>query len=342
MQLDRFPRVALMQGPTPLHTLPALATLLGIRRIYIKRDDCTGLAFGGNKTRKLEFTFGDACRCGADVVVTTGAWQSNHVRQTAAAAARLGLRCHAVVHSPLQAPTPSYATSGNLLLNHLVGADMHLVADDAAGHARVEDLLRRESIAGARPYFVPLGASDGIGALGYVGCAQELLRQLEAERARPSHIVLATGSAGTHAGLLAGLRAAGSDIAVVGISVSEPAGAKRAKVGRVLDQLAEVGDDASLRVPDSEIIVLDDYVGAGYAVPDEGSDRALRLLASREGILLDPVYTAKAMSGFLDLAEHGKLGVLRDPVFLHTGGAPALFAYVEHLGSAMSTATGRC
>lgn len=331
MQLDRFPRVPLLHGPTPLHTLPALARALDVERIYIKRDDCTGLAFGGNKTRKLEFTFGDVRRRGADVVVTTGAWQSNHVRQTAAAAAQLGLRCHAVVHSPLPDPAPSYAGSGNLLLDHLFGAQVHRVDDDAAGEARVAELVQRESAAGAVPYVVPLGASDGIGALGYVGCAQELLRQLEAAGARPSHIVLATGSAGTHAGLLAGLRAAGSDVAVVGISVSEPAEVKRAKVARVLGELAEVAGDGSVRVPDAEIVVLDDYVGAGYAIPAEAADRALRLLASREGILLDPVYTAKAMSGFLDLVERGRLQALRDPVFLHTGGAPALFAYVEHL-----------
>lgn len=335
MKLDRFPRVSLLHGPTPLHALPALARTLGLDRIYIKRDDCTGLAFGGNKARKLEYTFGDVRRRGADVVVTTGAWQSNHVRQTAAAAAQLGLRCHAVVHSPLPSPAPSYACSGNLLLDRLVGADVHPVDDEAAGEIRVAELVRRETAAGAVPYVVPLGASDGIGALGYVGCAQELLRQLDAAGARPSHIVLATGSAGTQAGLLAGLRAAGSDIAVVGISVSEPAGVKRARVGGVLDRLAGVAGDASLRVSDAEIVVLDDYVGAGYAIPTEAGDRALRLLASREGILLDPVYTAKAMSGFLDLAGRGRLDGLRDPVFLHTGGAPALFAYVEHLGDAV-------
>lgn len=335
MRLERFPRVALMHGPTPLHGLPALARVLEVERIYIKRDDCTGLAFGGNKTRKLEFTFGDALRRGADVVVTTGAWQSNHVRQTAAAAAQLGLRCHAVVNSPLTAPTASYASSGNLLLDHVVGAQLHRVEDDAAAQARVAELMRAEAAAGGVPYRVPLGASDGIGTLGYVRCAQELLQQLDAEGARPSHVVLATGSAGTHAGLLAGLRAAGSGIAVVGVSVSEPAAAKRARVGRVLDQLAEVTGQASLRVADAEILVLDDYVGTGYAMPDEAADEALRLLASREGILLDPVYTGKAMAGFLDLVRGGKLRGLRDPVFLHTGGAPALFAYVEHLGAAM-------
>jgi len=334
MQLERFARVPLMHGATPLHTLPALARALDVARIYIKRDDCTGLAFGGNKTRKLEFTFGDALRRKADVVVTTGAWQSNHVRQTAAAAARLGLRCHAVVNSPLAAPSASYASSGNLLLDHVVGAQVHRVADDAAAQACVAELMAREAAAGAVPYLVPLGASDGIGALGYVACAQELLQQLDAEGARPSHLVLATGSAGTHAGLLAGLRAAGSDIEVVGISVSEPAPAKRARVGRVLDQLAEVAGQPALRVPDAQIVVLDDYVGKGYAVPDPAADEALRLLASREGILLDPVYTGKAMAGFLDLVRGGKLAGLRDPIFLHTGGAPALFAYVEHLSAA--------
>ena len=329
MQLEGFPRVSLLQGITPLHILPALARTLGVDRLLIKRDDCTGLAFGGNKTRKLEFTLGDAMQRGADVVITSGAWQSNHVRQTAAAAAQLGLRCHAVVHNPLPVAGDDYRRSGNLLLDRLLGCTLHDVASEDAGNACIAALAAQETAAGATPYIVPMGASDGIGALGYVACAQELLLQCRAMDVAPSHVVLGTGSAGTHAGLLAGLRAAGSDIAVVGISVSEAAEVKRGKVRRVLDELAATTGTA-MQVPDEAIVVLDDYVGAGYGVPSAAGEAALQLLAREEGVLLDPVYTAKAMSGFLDLLAHARCGPMRDPVFLHTGGAPALFAYLDH------------
>lgn len=330
MNLSLFPRAALMAGATPLQQMPALSQALGMSRLFVKRDDCTGLAFGGNKTRKLEFTMGDACRMGADVVITVGAWQSNHVRQTAAAAAKLGLRCHAVIHSPLPAPTAAYRESGNVLIDRLLGADLHWVEAEEVGAAKAAELSVRESSEGAVPYMIPLGASDGIGSLGYVACAQELLEQFDRQGVAPSHIVLATGSAGTHAGLLAGLRGSGSAIGVVGISVSEPAAVKRAKVRHVLDQLGAVlGDDAPSLV-DQDIVVLDDYMGDGYGIPTAAADDALRLLARKEGILLDPVYTAKAMSGFLDLVLGMGLGAMQDPVFLHTGGTPALFAYLEH------------
>lgn len=336
MRIEGFPRVSLMHGATPLHDLPALARALGVRRLLIKRDDCTGLAFGGNKTRKLEFALGEALRRGADVIITSGAWQSNHVRQTAAAAAHLGLRCHAVVHNPLPASGDDYRRSGNRLLDRLLGCTLHDVASEEAGIECIAALARREAAMGATPHVVTMGASDGIGTLGYVACAQELLRQCRDIAAAPSHVVLATGSAGTHAGLLAGLRAAGSDIALVGISVSEPAEVKRAKVRRVLGELAAATRTA-MQVPDEAIVVLDDYVGAGYGMPTAAGDVALRLLARKEGILLDPVYTAKAMSGFLDLLAHARCGPMRDPVFLHTGGTPALFAYPDHplAGTAM-------
>ncbi|MCD9005715.1 D-cysteine desulfhydrase family protein [Luteimonas sp. XNQY3] len=336
MDLTAFPRVKLMHGDTPLHDLPGLGRALGTQRLLIKRDDCTGLAFGGNKTRKLEFALGEALRRDADVIITTGAWQSNHVRQTAAAAARLGLRCHAVVHSPLPAPGGDYRRSGNLLLDRLLGCTLHDVASEEAGIECIAALAGREAATGAIPHVVTMGASDGVGALGYVACAQELLRQCRDIAAAPSHIVLATGSAGTHAGLLAGLRVAGSDIAVVGISVSEPAESKRIRVRRVLDDLART-TGTPVQVPDEAIVVLDDYAGQGYGVPTAAGDVALRLLARKEGILLDPVYTAKAMSGFLDLLAHARCGPMRDPVFLHTGGTPALFAYLDHYlpGTAM-------
>lgn len=327
MNLERFPRVGLMGGPTPLQAVPRLAKALGVPTLHLKRDDCTGLAFGGNKTRKLEFTMADAASKRADVVVTTGAWQSNHVRQTAAAAARLGMRCHAVVHSPLSDPSDSYRNSGNLPLVRLLGARLHFAESEEAGEAMAAELLKREASSGSIAYGVPLGASDGIGSLGYVACAGELLRQCAEADIDPSHVVLAVGSAGTYAGLLAGLRALGSKMVVIGISVSEQKTVKHAKVRRVLGQLLETTGGELPEIPDADIVLFDDFVGEGYGVPSAAGDRALELVAQTEGVLLDPVYTAKAMSGLFGLAASGcRMG---SPIFLHTGGTPALFAYPE-------------
>lgn len=322
--LSEFPRVRLAQLPTPLE--PTGLGGAGVR-VFAKRDDCTGLALGGNKARKLEFALGDALRQQATLLLTSGARQSNHVRQTAAAAARLRLGCKVVLHDPVARPAACYAQSGNYLIDGLFGADVHLVADGEDATAACLDRLAAAAVrAGERPYVVPLGASDGLGALGYALCAQELLSQAAEQGLSPSAVVLATGSGGTHAGLLAGLRLLGSDLPVIGISVSEPAAAKQARVRDVLGQMqALIG--VELAVPDSEIRVLDRYVGAGYAHPTAESQAALRLVARREGLLLDPVYTAKAMAGLLDLVDRGEL--CGDVIFLHSGGAPALFAYAD-------------
>lgn len=321
--LLRFPRVPLAHLPTPLET--TAISNGSILRVFVKRDDCTGLGFGGNKTRKLEFTLGDAVARGATVLITSGARHSNHVRQTAAAAARLGIRCQVVLYDPLDRATPFYATSGNFLLDTLFGAEVHLVADDGDATDRcIAALEEAANAAGETPCVVSLGASDGTGALGYVECARELLGQCAERNIVPSAIILATGSGGTQAGLLGGLRLMGSAIPVIGISVSEAADIKRAKIRRVLDEMLEKLD-SDLSVPNSDIIVFDEYAGPGYTVPTPESHDAVCRIARREGLLLDPVYTAKAMAGLLDLASRGRL--FGDVVFLHTGGAPALFAY---------------
>jgi len=332
MLLSDIPRVRLAHLPTPLEPLERLGLALSARpRLHIKRDDCTGLAFGGNKTRKLEFSIGAALAAGADTLVTSGGVQSNHVRQTAAAAARFGLGCHAVLENPLAEPPTGYFNSGNRLLDDLFGVTIHTAPyDDAAVAACVEKVARGLTEAGRKPFIVPQGASDEIGSLGYVVCAHELLDQARELDLDISHVVLSTGSSGTQAGLLTGLRLAGSSARVVGISCGEPGSVKAAKVeviaGRVLERLDEPAWEGFGK--DTE--VHDGYAGPGYGSPTQAGEAAIRLLATTEGILLDPVYTGKAMAGLIGLLEGDVLKDARDVVFLHTGGAPALFAYGDN------------
>lgn len=332
MNLSHFARVALGHFPTPLERLalfePSIGGLRPGQRVLIKRDDCTGLAFGGNKVRKLEFALGQAAAQGVDTIVTCGAFQSNHVRQTAAAAVKLGLAFHGVVSCPVADPAPEMLSSGNRLLDVLLGATLHVAADDgAATTALADELLQQLRAEGRRPLLVPVGASNGVGALGYVLCAQELLQQCADADVHPTHVVLATGSGGTHAGLLQGLRLFGSGAKVIGVSVSEPSGVKRAKVRRVLDELSEVLERSAPVVREEEIVVYDGYVGAGYAMTTPAANDAIRRVARTEGVLLDPVYTGKAMAGLIDLIAAGEFADARDIIFLHTGGTPALFAY---------------
>jgi len=328
MQPIQAPRVSLAHLPTPLQPMTRLRAVLGCApALFVKRDDCTGLALGGNKTRKLEFTLGAALAAGADTLVTTGGLQSNHVRQTAAAAARCGLACHAMVASPLPRPDSIYRSSGNLLLDGLFGAVLHEAADDAVATARAAALVESLRRDGRRPFLVPLGASDGLGSLGYVVCAEELLAQCREQGVAATHVVLCTGSAGTHGGLLAGLRRAGSAISVIGVSSSEPSAVKIGKVRSVMGQVFETLGEAPPPNLDAGIDVRDDYVGEGYAFPTDEANRAIRLAAETEALVLDPVYTGKAMAGLIDLLAKGEFADDAQVVFLHTGGAPALFAY---------------
>lgn len=326
--LSPFARLPLAHLPTPLERLSALTGDAWGVRLFVKRDDCTGLGLGGNKTRKLEFTLGHALAAGADTLITSGAWQSNHVRQTAAAAAKAGLECHVVISDAAGRDTEAYRASGNLLLHGLFGAHLHFAEDDGDATDRcIDRLAARARAEGRSPYVVPLGASDGIGSLGYAECARELLSQCEARSIAPTAIVLATGSGGTHAGLLAGLRLLGARVPVIGISVSEPAEVKFAKVRGIADAMLDLCGAARDTVSDADIVVLEDYTGPGYAIPTAEANDVIRLLAAREGLLVDPVYTAKAMAGLLNLLEGGRL--TGDVVFLHTGGTPALFAYAD-------------
>ncbi|WP_410014248.1 D-cysteine desulfhydrase [Sodalis sp. C49] len=331
MHLARFPRLTLGQFPTPLEALPNLSRYLGGPTLYIKRDDNTGLASGGNKTRKLEFLLADAVRQEADVVITQGATQSNHVRQTIAGAAKLGLKTQVLLETRVDRFGEDYQRSGNILLDNLLGGAIveHLPAgtDMQAAMERLADTLRAQ---GHRPYVIPGGGSNPIGALGYAACAEELLYQSSQQRLRIDHIVHATGSTGTQAGLVSGLEASNSGIPVLGISVRAPKAKQEENVyalaSRTWQLLGARGE-----LPRDRIKVNSDYVGEGYGLPTDGTLEALRLLAQLEGILLDPVYTGKGMAGLIDLIRQGQFKPGENVVFIHTGGSAGLFGYRQLL-----------
>lgn len=327
VQLARFPRHSLGHLPTPLEPLERLTDLLRrdnprVPNLWIKRDDCTGLATGGNKTRKLEFLVGDALRQGADTLITQGATQSNHARQTVAAAARVGMGCQLLLEKR-QERDDDYAESGNVLLDRLLGAQ--IVDRLPAGtdmQAAMEELADRLRAEGRRPYVIPGGGSNPVGALGYVACAQEL----ETAPVPIDWVVHATGSAGTQAGLLAGLCGARSDISVLGVSVRQPADRQAAAVLDLTERTAELIGAAGAVAP-TAVQIDDRWVGGGYGVPTDEMVEAVRLLASTEGILLDPVYTGKGFAGLLGTIADGRFTAEQNVVFLHTGGSAGLFGY---------------
>ncbi|MCL6349922.1 D-cysteine desulfhydrase [Pectobacterium polaris] len=327
MHLARFPRLSLGHFPTPLEALPNLSAYLGGPTIYIKRDDATGLATGGNKTRKLEFLLADAQQQGADVIITQGATQSNHVRQTIAAAAKLGLKTKVLLEKRVEDYGEDYQRSGNVLLDNLLGGEIidHLPAgtDMQQAMETLAESLRKE---GLKPYVIPGGGSSPVGALGYVACAEELLFQSSQQRLRIDHIVHATGSTGTQAGLVTGLTATHSQIPLLGISVRAPKAKQEENVYALAQrtwQLLGIPGELSRRA----VQVNSDYVGKGYGIPTEGTLEALRLLAQLEGILLDPVYSGKGMAGLIDLIRQGHFRADENIVFIHTGGSAGLFGY---------------
>jgi L-cysteate sulfo-lyase len=330
MLLSRFPRVSLAHLPTPLEALPRLSEHLGGPMIWVKRDDCTGLATGGNKTRKLEFVMADAIEHGADTIVTVGAVQSNHVRQTAAACCKLGLDCEVLLEHRVADPSKSYAESGNVLLDRLFGANLREYpggTDFDAAMAEVADEVRAR---GGTPYIVPGGASNRIGALGYVNCVLETLAQANERGLRIDQWVTATGSAGTQAGLIVGLEAMHAGIPLLGIGVNAP---KDKQEQKVFDLAVETADyiGAPGVVEREDVVANCDYVGPGYGVPTEAMNEAVLMLARLEGLLFDPVYSGKALAGLIDLVRKEEFGDARNILFLHTGGSAALFAYEDQL-----------
>ncbi len=326
MDLSRFPRIPLARLPTPIEPLPRLTAHLGGPKLYVKRDDLTGLGLGGNKLRKLEFLLGEARALGADVVLTVGALQSNHARLTAAACARLGCDCELILRRSGQA-SDAYLNNGNMLLDRLFGARIHLIQAHESREERMAvraDMLRGE---GRRPYCIPVGGSCGLGNLGYVVCADEIQSQSEESNVRFDAVVVATGSGGTQGGLLAGMRLF-DGVPVIGIAIEgtrvEQAGLASGQARETLNLLDR--RDAEF---DGKTVVMDEFVGPGYARPSESMREALSLAARFEGLVLDPVYTGKAFAGFVSLARSGRFDKLQSLLFLHTGGTPGLFGYPE-------------
>lgn len=337
--LSSQPRTALAHLPTPLEPLDRLSETLGGPRIWMKRDDCTGLGTGGNKTRKLEFLLGAALAEGADTVITFGAVQSNHARQTAAACAALGLPCHLILARKVPWQDPGYERLGNVLLDRLFGAHVELVeaAEVRDTHRR---LLTSLQASGRRPYVIPTGGSSGVGALGYALCADELADQCAERDLVLTDLVHATSSAGTQAGLLAGFALLGRlqpgslpVVRVHGVNVSEP----ETQAAALVETIAGLADDVlalvGSRTPVSRAAIGVDsrFLGAGYGLPTPETLAAIRLVASLEGILLDPVYSGKAMSGLIGRIRSGELDGASNVVFLHTGGTASLPVYGEAL-----------
>jgi D-cysteine desulfhydrase len=323
MNLDALPRFPLAQLPTPVEELKNLSRQLGGPEILIKRDDQTGLALGGNKARKLEFLLGQALQQGADTLITLGAAQSNHCRQTAAAAAKAGLRCELI----LNGKKPEVA-NGNLLLNNLLGATSHWIerSQRAAELRAMDEALRAQ---GRKPYLVPVGGSNGVGATGYLVAMLELEAQLRASGRRVDHILFGTSSGGTQAGVVLGARLAGLTSRLHGLSIdkNDPEHFEyEAEVAQIAnDCAAYIGSPE--RVTREDVNVVYGYKGEGYGVVGSLERDAIRLLACSEGIILDPVYAGRAFGALVDLIRKGVFRRNETVLFWHTGGTPALFAY---------------
>lgn len=331
MTLDTLPRLPLAHLPTPLEPLPRLRAALQqedpnrpVPRLLVKRDDQTGLASGGNKTRKLEYLLAQALAEGADTLLTVGAPQSNHCRQTAAAAAKTGLRCVLVLGG--NAPR---LEGGNLLLDRLLGAEI-LWAGGQDRLALLAEAAQAQAAAGHRPHIIPYGGSSPVGAAGYAVACQELLAQAAAAGWRVDHMAVASSSGGTQAGLAVGAWAAGFAGQIHGISIDRRADDYQPALAELATQTAGLLGAPHTFRPE-EMIVHDAYLGGGYGVLGEAERAALRLLASSEGLLLDPVYTGRALAGLLDLIRQGRFAAEETVVFWHTGGLPALFAYADQL-----------
>ncbi|SDK75240.1 D-cysteine desulfhydrase family protein [Microbulbifer yueqingensis] len=327
MLTDKLPRESLGFFPTPLHALERLSDALGGPRLFIKRDDQTGLALGGNKTRKLEFILADALERGADTIVTAGASQSNHCRQTAAAAAALGLECHLLLGG--RAPDGS---QGNLLLDQLFGSHFHWAGEHRKGED-LREVMRYLESAGRRPYLVPYGGSSELGTIAFVAALEELQRQWGG-RGRPfTHIVFASSSGGTHAGLMLGARLLRMPTQIVGIGVDKDMPGERPYNAHIIELAgrasARLGRER--RFGPEDLWLEEGYQGEGYGVVGPAEREAISLLARTEGILLDPVYTGRAMAGLLDMVRRGVFDADDRVLFWHTGGAPAIFAYADEL-----------
>jgi L-cysteate sulfo-lyase len=335
LDLSPFPRVSLCHQPTPIEAMPRLSEHIGGPKLFIKRDDCTGLATGGNKTRKLEFLVGEALRDKADMLVTQGAVQSNHVRQTAAAACRMGMKCHVLLERRVPGRDASYEETGNVFLDAVFGASHEFRPTGLDMNAEALAVAARLRAEGHRPYFIPGGGSNPIGALGYANCAQEISDQAREMDAPFDWLVMGTGSTGTQAGLVAGFHAMGYNLPVMGVSVRQPRDRQMAAVHALTQRTLETlcAEPISL----NKILVDDGYVGEGYGIPAPSTLDAINLTARQEGILLDPVYSAKGMAGLIGMVRQGFFKPQDRVLFLHTGGSVALFAYQDQILSSLES-----
>ena len=332
MHLSRFPRLHFAHLPTPLEPLPRLSEQLGGPHIWIKRDDCTGLSSGGNKTRKLEFLMADAIAREADCIITQGATQSNHARQTSAIAAKLDLECYLLLEDRTGNHDEAYAHSGNVLLDQLHGATLSTRPAGSDMDAEMADFAGQLRAQGRNPYIIPGGGSNEVGALGYVNAALELVAQANERSLRIDHLLHATGSCGTQAGLVVGMEAMHSGIPVYGVCVSRGGDEQQDKVYQLVQRTSEhLGLGADF-VDRERVVANGDYVGDGYGLPTEEMIEAVKMLARYEGILLDPVYAGKGFAGLIDLVRKGHFREGENVVFLHTGGSAALFAYPKIFG----------
>jgi L-cysteate sulfo-lyase len=331
MNLGRFPRLRFAHLPTPLEHLPNLSRALGGPEIWIKRDDCTGMSTGGNKTRKLEFLMAEAHDQGADIVLTQGATQSNHARQTAAFAARMGIDCHILLEDRTGKIDADYTTNGNVFLDFLHGASVEHRPSNPDMNGEMEKVAARLRAEGRRPYAIPGGGSNATGALGYVNAAIELVTQANELGLRLDHVVHATGSAGTQSGLAVGLCGINSGVPLLGVGVRAPKEKQEENVYKLACATAEkCGCPGAVKRED--IVANCNYIGQGYGFPADSTIAAIEMLARTEAILLDPVYSGKGMAGLIDLCRKGFFQRGQNIVFIHTGGSAGLFGYVDDFG----------
>ncbi|RDE11968.1 MAG: D-cysteine desulfhydrase family protein [Candidatus Thorarchaeota archaeon] len=324
---ETVPRYRLAFLPTPLHPMRNLGRTLGLDELWIKRDDMTGPSFGGNKTRKLEFVIGDAREHDCDTLVTVGAVQSNHCRQTAAAAAAAGMRSVLL----LAGKEPEDYT-GNLLLDKLYGAELKFFPDEnfMSLNEKLGVVVSTLEELGLKPYAIPAGAATPIGSLAYAAAMEELKVQLEKADLTPQHIIVATSTGGTLAGLIAGARSAGIDANILGIDVYDSAESAVSRVQQLVERMIREFPSLVPRFT-PEISITDRFTGNGYGLMDGADRKAIEMFAKLEGILLDPVYTGKAGAGLIEMALSGEIAADSPTLFWHTGGTPALFAYSGEL-----------